>query len=87
MSSAMDNTRLSTIINLLGIVKLISRSTYQDSKLNRVNHVCICSNVLIARATIKPILMYVLSENTDSIGNSIPRNIKNIGKPESNWFS
>jgi len=84
VSSAIDYTRLSTIVNLLGVIKLISRSTHQDSKQNRMNHACIHSNALIARMTIKLTRMYVHSENTDSIENGIPKNIKNFGKPESN---
>ena len=86
MLNAIVHTNLSTTINSCGDTRLISRPILQGSKPNKINYVCILSSLQTAKMIIKPTWIYVLSGNIDSIGNSIPKSIKNFATVEDSWF-
>jgi len=71
---------------LLGVAKLTTRPILLDSRPRRVIHAPICSNALTAKATTRWTLMTVLSGNTASTRNGLPKNTLNSGKPGKTQF-
>ena len=67
--SVTDYTSQNTIVTLHDVTKVIANITLLGWKQSKANHVLICSNIPIARVTIKPILIYVSSGNISSITN------------------
>jgi len=53
VSSVTDLTNPKTIVNLGGTAKLTKKQTHYALKPKKVNHVCMLSNALTARETIR----------------------------------
>jgi len=87
MLNAMVHTKPNTTINLHSITRLTSKPILRGSKLNKMNHACILSNVQTAKMIIKLTQIYVLSRNINSIVNNILKSIKNFMIVEDNQFA
>jgi len=87
MSSTTNLIRLSIIDILSDVTKWISRLTYLDLKLNRVNYIPILLNTWTTKMTIRLILTPTLSKDTTSIKNGILRNTKNSETLETSQFT
>ena len=71
-------TKPNITINLLSAVRLTLRLTLLDSKQNKMNYACICSNTQTAKIIIKLTQIYAHFGNINSTRSGTSRNTKNF---------
>ena len=87
VSSITDLTNLKTNVNLGSAAKLTKKQTHYVLKPKKVNHVCMLSNALTAKETIRQTLIFVHSGNIGSTMNGTRKNILRSMKTGQNKFT